>query len=384
MIRRIILHIHRVIGLGAAFFLTLLGITGAILVWEEELDAQLNSALLYNRVNGPAMAPPELIDAVTAEIGSATIDFLSYPRDPQRSAIFYVSGLVSPLGPVNQVFVDRGDGRILGNRNTVTPNLYSRAELLPWLYQFHYSLVAGRTGIVLLGVVACLWFFDCLIAWYLTLPRRWTWHGWKPAWLINKNRLNFDVHRAVGLWLSPVLAVIAFTSIYFNLYTEVFLPVVNAVSTVTTQPYEGVPRPGPGNESRIEYAEALNTSYAELEGRGLQVEALGYLSRNPQRGYYVAAFYTDRDLSRDAPSAHVYVNEDGSLRHVRIIGEGSAGDAIVDWQFPLHSGQAFGLFGRIVVFLSGILLAVLSATGVVIWWRKLRARKKWGQSKGPT
>jgi uncharacterized iron-regulated membrane protein len=44
-------------------------------------------------------------------------------------------------------------------------------------------------------------------------------------------------------------------------------------------------------------------------------------------------------------------------------------------QFPMHSGQILGMAGRIIVFVSGIAIAVLAGSGVYIWWRKRRARQ---------
>jgi uncharacterized iron-regulated membrane protein len=58
-----------------------------------------------------------------------------------------------------------------------------------------------------------------------------------------------------------------------------------------------------------------------------------------------------------------------------VAGEGTAGDIFVQLQFPLHSGEIAGLAGRIVISISGILVAVLSITGVLIWARKWRARR---------
>jgi uncharacterized iron-regulated membrane protein len=46
----------------------------------------------------------------------------------------------------------------------------------------------------------------------------------------------------------------------------------------------------------------------------------------------------------------------------------------VQAQFPLHSGRIVGLPGRILISIMGLVVAALSVTGVVIWWRKRRAR----------
>ena len=43
-------------------------------------------------------------------------------------------------------------------------------------------------------------------------------------------------------------------------------------------------------------------------------------------------------------------------------------------QLPLHGGRILGLPGRILMSLMGLAVAGLSITGIVIWWRKRRAR----------
>lgn len=47
----------------------------------------------------------------------------------------------------------------------------------------------------------------------------------------------------------------------------------------------------------------------------------------------------------------------------------------MQWMFPLHSGRILGLPMRILVSLSGIVVAILSATGVVVWWKKRSGRR---------
>ena len=53
----------------------------------------------------------------------------------------------------------------------------------------------------------------------------------------------------------------------------------------------------------------------------------------------------------------------------------SAGQAVVDWQWPLHSGKAFGWTGRILTFLSGLACPVLFVTGFIRWRQKRSAKK---------
>ncbi len=72
---------------------------------------------------------------------------------------------------------------------------------------------------------------------------------------------------------------------------------------------------------------------------------------------------------------NVYIDADsGGLRGLQDVDSGTRGDAFAALQFPMHSGQIFGLLGRTIICISGLLTAVLSLTGVVIWWKKRKAR----------
>ncbi len=65
-----------------------------------------------------------------------------------------------------------------------------------------------------------------------------------------------------------------------------------------------------------------------------------------------------------------YLYYDGRTR--RLIGErrpwvGTAADIFVQAQFPLHSGRILGLPGRILISATGLAVAALRVTGVLVW-----------------
>ena len=66
----------------------------------------------------------------------------------------------------------------------------------------------------------------------------------------------------------------------------------------------------------------------------------------------------------------------GDIVKVHDSGTGSIGDAFLDWQWPLHSGQAFGWTGRVLVFLAGLGCPVLYVTGVIRWLQKRKTSKR--------
>jgi len=53
----------------------------------------------------------------------------------------------------------------------------------------------------------------------------------------------------------------------------------------------------------------------------------------------------------------------------------AAGYLFLDWMFPLHNGDGLGILGRVLVFIAGLLPAVLFVTGTYMWWVKRRLKR---------
>lgn len=80
-------------------------------------------------------------------------------------------------------------------------------------------------------------------------------------------------------------------------------------------------------------------------------------------------FWSERQISVNQYSGAILQVQDPGTRR-------TAGQTFIDWQWPLHSGKAFGWTGRILVFITGLLCPVLFVTGVIRWLQKRRAKRK--------
>ena len=106
-----------------------------------------------------------------------------------------------PFAESNQVFyLDPVSGEQQDQREWGACCL-QRENLIPFLPEFHYTLtLPGNWGLWLMGLVACAWVIDCMVALLLTLPRtRPFWRKWSSVWKIKGGhayRLNYDLHRA--------------------------------------------------------------------------------------------------------------------------------------------------------------------------------------------
>lgn len=261
---------------------------------------------------------------------------------------------------------------------------FDRAHLIPFLYELHHRLHLGQWGGRLLGAVAVVWVLDCFVGLYLAWPRP-KWTAVKSAlgvkWRAGTHRRHYDLHRAGGLWFWAVLLTLAVSGVYFNLNREVFRPVLSVFTPITPTLGETLPRRvDPAAPLAVNWDQAIARAAAVLAQTGA-TGRLGGIRYAPSNGVYTVGFHTTADIATRYPGTHVYIaGETGRVLAIQQPNEGTAGDVFMQWQFPLHSGQAFGMPGRILIFLTGLAVATLSVTGVAIWWRKRAARLHLGDA----
>ena len=65
----------------------------------------------------------------------------------------------------------------------------------------------------------------------------------------------------------------------------------------------------------------------------------------------------------------------GNILHQQTAATRSAGDVFQEWLYPLHSGEAFGVLGKLIILLSGFMPLVLFITGVIRWLEKRHAAR---------
>lgn len=404
-------RLHRWAGLITAAFLFFSGVTGAVISWDHEIDEWLNSRLFVATSNLPARNTVDLARLVEQRDPRARVVSMRLtPEQGESLSVFVLPRIDPAIGKryaldYNQVFLDAGTGDELGRRFAGAAWPVTRENFVSFLYRLHYTMHipefwgSNRWGVRLLGVIAIIWTIDCFIGFYLTLPsrrkknaarptavarelNRGFWARWKPAWMIKTSgsgyRISFDIHRAFSLWTWLLLFVIAFTAFSLNLNREVFSPIMKMVSNYTPTPFEQR-RPASLDapiEPKVSFADIITRAKADGKARGWDTPVGGVFYAQSY-GIYGALFFKpgdDHGAGGVGPAQLYYDSEDGHPIGARLPWVGTAADIFVQAQFPLHSGRILGLPGRILISAMGLVVAALSVTGLVIWWRKRRAR----------
>ena len=377
-----LVRLHRWAGLALAAFLTVAGLTGSVIAFQRELDAALNPHFFTRVTSGPALGFDELVRRVEAQLPGAKVDAIQPPAGFVRSALVRVDAADARHGlAFDEVFVDPATGRVLGKRMWGEWNA-SRESLVPFLFKLHYTLhLPGQWGAWVMGGIALLWALDCIVALAVTAPRGGgRLDGWRRAASIrrgaSRQRRTFDLHRAPGLWLWGLLLLLAISGVALNLKEQVFRPVVSLFSDVAPPVFD-VPVPSSDRPPSLGFEAAVRSAEGHAQATGIAGTAAYVLHAPALNAYGVAlAVPGQRDPRAGLGPAWVFVDDrNGSIRSVEVPGRGSAGDVVMQLQYPIHTGLLAGLAGQIVICLAGLIVALLSITGVLVWRLKRRGRR---------
>ncbi len=384
---------HRFIGLLLAPFLTIVAFTGILLTWNGPLERVFASSLFVlpsvAQSSEPALNAFELRDKARATFPQARIDGMDLTRLPDAPMRFYLSAQpgAEPL-LVDEIALNPVNGEVMGARRNgdISQGL---VNVMPFVYRVHDSLALGATGATLLGIAALLWFVDCWVAAVLTFPARatprrtpLTWLlKWREAWGLRRRsgawRLQFDLHRACGLWTWPVLVVLALSGIAFNL-PQVYRPVLR-----TLVPYDSVyerlpdappPAREPALDLRAGYAAAKTAMRAAALREGFAIRAERLIYYDASKRAYAYRVNSNRDAGTRA-TTQIYIDADsGATLALDLPSRRGAGHTLTDWITNLHTAKVFGRPLQVILTLTGVAVILLNVTGIMIYLRKRRAR----------
>lgn len=355
---------HRWFGLLTGLWLLLLAVTGSIITFYDAIDMALNPDLRSVPVEarGPVVTDRPIGRAVAraeAEIEGFTATMIDLPDRPNES-LWLIGRVVRDHGAVStQAFVDPRDGTVLGWRESGKLAL-DRRYLMDIVYGLHVDLLIAPWVTWAFGLISLLWVVDHVVSVVLAIPRA---RLWIDAFRIKGQpgglRHLFDLHRAPGMWFWPVTVVLAVTGVTLA-WPDDSREVVRLVSPVSERLDFELPDVAP-------VAHPIGIDRAIALGPPGGVDSVRPL---PDKGVYAVRTFDPRDVD-DQGRLWTYV----AMADGRIVGQrhdvgDSAGDTFFAWQYALHSGQAFGLVGRWLVFVGGVVTAMLCVTGVMLWARR--------------
>ncbi len=210
------------------------------------------------------------------------------------------------------------------------------------------------------------------------------WQRWKPAWLIkwpaSALRVNFDLHRASGLWAWIMLFIFAWSSVMFNL-PQVYNPVMEVLfkTPPAQSPQPVLPEPRPVSPADFRKAHAIGkrlmAEQAKLHRFTVKREA--WVQYDGEKGLFSYSVNSDRDVSGQWVQTSISFDAStGKLAQLGPLPTGEySGLTVQYWLWTLHMARIWGLPYKLFVCFMGLVIAMLSVTGIYIWYKKHRAAR---------
>ena len=337
--------VHKWIGLLLAVVIIPVSLTGSALVWHDWLDAKVNPQRYA--VTGAATLPPSrYVEAARTVLAPGEqVVALRYPEHGEGPVTVSASPPRSgaAAGPPRRtnVYLDGATAKVLDKAG-------SREGLVQVLHVLHGSLMVPGMGRQIVGWIGVAMLVSSLTGVWLWWPLT----GSFARGLRWNRRPQFDtnLHHQLGFWICVPLAMLSFTGAWIS-FPAFFGPMVG----------EKAPqRPPP--------APPLKTFAQDVDRVALKAGA--------------------QPVSIAWPTAKTPVWKIGLER-----GEVEVADATGAASFKpprpetiarkmrrWHDGNGMGLTWQIIIFLGGIIPAILSVTGITMWvnsrkWRKRPARR---------
>ncbi|WP_174284899.1 PepSY domain-containing protein [Sphingomonas bacterium] len=352
--RRAWFQVHKWIGLILAILIIPLSLSGAALVWYEPLDRVLDPAR-YAVSGDMVLAPDAYVAAARTVLAPGErIATLAVPDGHGPVVIAAtVAGATPRLGPPQRmlVYLDPPTARVL----VKAPG---NSGIMRTVHILHGSLLVpgvGRTIVGWIGVAMAVSCFTGLWLWWPMSGR----FARGLRWRRHRNT-DTNLHHLFGFWVALPLFMLSLTGAWIA-FPSFFAALVG----------QSGQRGGPDRAMQAR-AQPLATPAQSL------ATVVAHASAVAPGDLRSIAWPTDRTpdwtvtLARGGRSpASVKVADDTGTA---VVAPARRDGGVAQLVRRLHDGTGMGPVWQAIIFIGGILPAILAVTGIIMWWRARRWR----------
>jgi uncharacterized iron-regulated membrane protein len=363
--RKFMNDVHLWLGLGSGIILFLVCFSGTMLVFEKVIEAVFAEDFKVE-AGGNAIPVGRLAENLQSKGEVAGVSISNNEKDPYEFRV-----KTSPEDRRGTTFfVDPYTGETLKAPESSLHGFFmSMFRLHRWL------LMDTAIGRPIVGVATIIFFFLAVSGIVLWFPKKWKWRNFKPGFKIKFSakwkRINHDLHNTLGFYSCIFLVIMILTGLCwsFEWYRE-------AGSQVLGTKIFGN-RGGPKIESQADFdpSEVLTIAgIYEVASKELNYSGTTSISfPSSEKGVYQIRKYDESNWS-PVISDQLVLDRDGEVLQKEIFKEKPLNVQVASLIKPLHTGEIFGMFSKIIYFIACLIATSLPVTGTIIWLNKMKKK----------
>ncbi len=349
MKRNFLFYIHATAGLASGLFILLMSLSGATLVFHDELEGMQRPAVVSDLNNKVSI--DRCYIAVQRQYPHAQISNCVFPDQDNKPVSFFIYDSSYRHGTkVMEVFIHPQTTKILQARG-------GGNSLLGWLSKFHNSFHLGKTGEWLLGFFALVFLISLVTG--LILFRK----SIMAVLLFRKTVYKRNnLHQLIGVYALLFNLLIAGTGFWMQRYVfkKAFYAADNYTPVLKTSPA---------------LTFVFDSAYTQLQKQypDFNASVIYFAQSNKSKTAVYGSRASNTYIHSKKFADVIFLDSAGNISKTRFIDEIAAADRYDVINSQLHMGRFGGAGIKIIYFVFGLTGALLSITGFFMW---LRRRKR--------
>jgi uncharacterized iron-regulated membrane protein len=393
-IKTALLQIHSVVGLALSLLLTLIGLTGATMSFEDEIGASLDAGMMRVEArSAPMLTPDELIARLRTTHDVGKVSALTMASDPSAAVRIRFARNEDRSRP-SSFYVDPYDGHVLGVPRAEEFFATVR-KLHRWLLIPGDANGYGRqiTGVAAIGLMVML-ISGLVLRW----PRRarsvkmWL----KPNLALRGRGWQRSLHAVAGTWVLLIYLVMTLTGLWysFDWYRSGAIWLLSRPSTVAAPMQPKSPRRvGTADAKSIDAKStdakstdakpadanqplALDRAWSTFLHEQGERFATAQLTLPAGAGTVVRIRSWARGVSHEGARDEFRIDAaTGRLVSSEIYADKTIGERMLSSVLDIHRGSLFGWPGKLLFMVAAALMPLFGVTGLMLYLSRRRHRR---------
>ncbi|WP_202743443.1 PepSY domain-containing protein [Acinetobacter calcoaceticus] len=385
MFKKILFQIHWFLGITAGLILSIMGVTGAIYSYDQQILKWVNSdSYVVQAENTPKLTPAQLYQYFNTTQPEIKINSITIAKDPTASSTVNIE----------KEGERRGYNMMVNPYNAqVLPDIKGR-QLLLLIQKIHRNLTAGEVGKQITGACALMLIYFVLSGLYLRWPKK---HSARQ-WLAVKPKLkgrNFiwDLHAVVGTWVIIFYLLFACTGLYWSYdWWRNGMFKVMGVEQPKPQSHGAPPqnrgmqqnkradrntdtKSGPQLDN-TQLITALNQTWSGFNSQiGRDYSTLTLSLPKKDDGKIELSFLDAKPSHERARNQAIYNYKNGNIEKIELYEDKKLNQKIMSSMLPVHRGSFFGPIYQFVAMLASLAMPLFFITGLMLYLKRRKQKK---------
>lgn len=368
-------RIHLYLGLATGIIIMITCLTGAILVYEKELQQLFHHSRYFTNPAGERLPADAILDNFNAQFPGKKVSSLKIFSDPSRNVevSFTEAKKKQNTSPVAKgkekretrlvAFVDPYTGLVKEVYN-------HRESFFYFVMDLHRWMLAGDTGKMIVGICTIVFLFILVTGVILWWPRNRA--ILKQRLKIKTDagfkRLNHDYHVVFGFYSSIFLFVLAFTGLAWS-----FEWFNDGIFSLTNSSKE---RAKPLKSLMVSQGKtAAETAVLQVTGREQSPFYLLTLPKDSAEAYSVTVL-PESAPHESATDTYFIDQYSGQILSVQTFASRNKGQKIRATFKPVHVASIYGQPSKLIGFLACLAGTFFPASGIIMWLNRTRKKGK--------